>query len=102
MDWQGDMITAITPLGPEGSGRYKSRGEVREEGNYKGNSPGMNTLRGRISKVGVPNLLLEVEMSLIYTKLPENILEHSISFHPVPSCSNTFQHVPWCDLALVL
>ena len=48
--------------------------------------------------VGVPTLSLELEVSLIYMFLPKNILEHSISFHPILSPSIIFQHVPRYDL----
>ena len=39
-----------------------------------------NSLRGECSRVGVPTSSLELGVSLIYTKLPKNLIEHSISF----------------------
>ena len=49
--------------------------------------------RGSLQRAGGAYFPLELEVSLIYMFLPKNILEHSISFHPVPSPSSMFQGV---------
>ena len=49
--------------------------------------------RGCLLRAGGAYFSLELEVSLIYMFLPKNILEHSISFYPVPSPSSMFQGV---------
>jgi hypothetical protein len=66
---------------------YKeNKGEGKRGENY-GCALIVGPLGVKVSKVGVPTSPLEVEMSLIYTKLPKNFMEHSIYFHPIPPCS---------------